>query len=83
MVVQYETKKRIRHFVSNVLNETDEGWEVTFLKFGRKIFSWPDIDDIDTINKEMIIRILPDPKRGRRGDTFIFSVDLTNFDLGT
>lgn len=81
VIVKYLYNKKIRHFVGNILSKADDGWEIKFLKGYKQNFIWPEIDDIDIVIQENIVQYLPNPKRGRRGNTFIFSVDFTGFNI--
>jgi hypothetical protein len=72
VLVQYYTKKTIRHFVGQVIGSSDEGWDVKYVKKSSSDdynikFVWPVFDDTDTVSDEDIKKILPDPTIIKRG----------------
>ncbi|KAG5883690.1 hypothetical protein JTB14_007409 [Gonioctena quinquepunctata] len=67
------TKKTLKRFVGKVIEVLDDNIRVTFLKMKGEYFVWSDVQDIDTINKDDVLQILPSPKEGRRGELY-FSV---------
>ncbi|KAG5886259.1 hypothetical protein JTB14_020822 [Gonioctena quinquepunctata] len=64
VIVTYSTKKTLERFVGKVI---EDNIRVTFLKMEGEYSVWPDVQDIDTINKDDVLQILPSPKGGRRG----------------
>jgi hypothetical protein len=72
VLVEYYTKKTIRHFVGQVIGSSDEGWDVKYVKKSSSDdynikFVWPVFDDTDTVSDEDIKKILPDPTIIKRG----------------
>lgn len=73
ILVKYCTKKTIKYFIGQVVAACGESWEVKFVK---KVpskrdaavkFGWPNTDDIDIVNQQDIIKLLPAPETDRRG----------------
>lgn len=81
VVVEYKHKKRVRHFIGNILSKVDQGWEVKFLKCNKKSFTWPEVDDVDIVSNENIVKVLPNPSHGRRGDHYTFSVNFSDYNI--
>ncbi|KAG5879953.1 hypothetical protein JTB14_024546 [Gonioctena quinquepunctata] len=73
VIVTYSTKKTLKRSVGRVIEVLDDNIGVTFLKMKGEYFVWPDVQDIDTINKDDVLQILPSPREGRRGELY-FSV---------
>ncbi|KAG5864898.1 hypothetical protein JTB14_036348 [Gonioctena quinquepunctata] len=73
VIVTYSTEKTLKRSVGEVIEVLDENIRVTFLKMKGEYFVWPDVQDIDTINKDDVLQILPSPKEERRGELY-FSV---------
>lgn len=80
VLVKYPTKKAVKHFVAQVLGKEEEGWNLKFTEYKQEKFKWPIEMDTDVMNDQDIIRVLPDPILGRRGN-FIFNVDFSGFNL--
>lgn len=80
VIVKYASKKSIKHFVGQIGNKNEEGWLVNFLKYTHNTFTWPEIEDSDTVVDEDIVRVLPEPFKSRR-DTLSFEVDFATFHL--
>lgn len=88
IIVQFATKKTLKHFVGNVLAINDK---IPTVKFVRKVkeskfkggttFTYPVVDDVCTIQHlEDVITILPRPNITRRGH-IVFKVELNNFNI--
>lgn len=80
VLVKYSTKKLIKHFVGNVIEQNDGGWIVKFTRPYKNKFVWPKIEDTDTVNENDIITVLPQPTQDRRG-LLDFSVHFGGYNL--
>lgn len=67
VLVKYSTKKLIKHFLGNVIEQNDGGWVVKFTRQYKNKFLWPKIEDTDTVDETDIIKVLPQPTTDRRG----------------
>ena len=76
VLVGYKTKKTILHYTGKIVDIDGFECDVKFLKQVRGQFVWPEKDDVDTILKEDIVTILPEPIVDRRGH-HNFQVDLS------
>lgn len=76
VLVQYATKKTIRHYVGQIIEKMEEEWKIKFARFSKGMFIWPQEEDTDSIREEDIVRILPQPTTDRRG-RFSFSIDFS------
>lgn len=86
LVVQFTTKKSVKHFIGTILSIEDK---LPVVKFVRKVkqsksettFSYPIVEDICVIkSKADIICVLPQPVIFRRGQ-LIFNVDLNKYNI--
>ncbi|XP_072401000.1 uncharacterized protein [Diabrotica undecimpunctata] len=79
LVVKYTGKKSVKHFIGTIVGFDQEN-NNPIVKFTKKkknnnyTFYWPANDDTDTVSRENIVMILPDPVENRRGKSFQFSV---------
>ncbi|XP_028138848.1 uncharacterized protein LOC114333194 [Diabrotica virgifera virgifera] len=78
LVVKYTGKKSVKYFIGTIVGFDEENNNPT-VKFAKKknnnyTFYWPDNDDTDTVSRENIAMILPDPAENRRGKSFQFNV---------
>ncbi|CAG9822250.1 unnamed protein product [Phaedon cochleariae] len=87
VLVKFPTKKTIRHFVGQIIEMVENEPVVKFarkinkVKLTRKtVFVFPDIEDSSLISEENIIRVLPTPLYGRRGE-IEFPVDFSNYNV--
>lgn len=80
VLVRYCTKKVIKHFVGLVTKACDDSWIVKFTKFSKNTFSWPKVEDMDTVEQGDIVMVLPEPTINRRG-SFIFPVSFKGYNL--
>lgn len=80
VLVRYCTKKLIKHFVGMVTEPCDDGLTVKFTKFSKNTFSWPKVEDMDTIEQRDIVMVLPEPTVNRRG-SFVFPVTFEGYNL--
>lgn len=78
-LVQYCTKKSVKHFVGQIIENTNEGWLLKFTKYRDKYFFWPEKEDTDLVDSENILKILPEPLKSRRGDNLIIKIDFTKY----
>lgn len=69
VLVKYPTKKSVKDFVAQIIEKDNEG-----------IFKRPLEEDIETMDDQVIIRVLPGPSICRRGN-FKFSVDFSGLNL--
>ncbi|KAI4469894.1 syntrophin [Holotrichia oblita] len=68
VLVEYSMKKSTRHFVGKVLrSEGSDNWVVKFLRFKKKQFFWPAVDNEDIVDSSNILKTLPPPTADRRG----------------
>lgn len=82
IVVQFPTKKIIRHFIGTILemSQTDDIYTTKFLRKGVKGYSFPTIDDISDVSYVDIMKILSKPSMSRRG-YYSFQGNLCAFNL--
>lgn len=80
VIVRYCTKKVIKHFVGKVTESCDDGWTVKFTKYSKNTFSWPKVEDMDTVELGDIVMVLPEPTINRRG-SFVFPVSFEGYNL--
>lgn len=87
ILVKYATKKLLKHYVGQVEKFGSDNTTVNFPRLNRKnknpkttIFNIPEQTDLDDIENENIIRRLPEPSTGRRGEK-IFSVSFSQYKL--
>lgn len=64
--VKQSTKKLIKHFVGNVIDQTENGWVIKYTK-PYKNFVRAVVDDTNTVDENGIIKLLPEPTVDRRG----------------
>ncbi|KAK9702510.1 hypothetical protein QE152_g29920 [Popillia japonica] len=81
ILVKYCTKKYVKHYIGQIIEKIDLEWKVKFTKFANKKFFWPDIDAVDIIPEEDIVKILPDPVINRRGGGLTFTVQFQGYNL--
>ncbi|KAG5863744.1 hypothetical protein JTB14_015987 [Gonioctena quinquepunctata] len=74
--VKYTINNRFRHFVGFVSNKTDIRCEIKILRLYSNNFDWPQIDDVDTVTVENIVKILPDPNQDVEEKPLYFHVIL-------
>lgn len=80
VLVRYCTKKVVKHFVGMVSESCEDGFIVRFMKFSKNTFSWPIVEDTDTVDPSDIVMVLPEPTINRRG-SFVFSVSFEGYNL--
>ena len=66
ILVKYSTKKTLRYYVGQILEERDEMIKVKFLRRKGNYFIWPTVEDISSITEDDVVRVLPAPKTKRR-----------------
>lgn len=82
VLVEYSMKKSTRHFVGKVLrSEGSDNWVVKFLRFKKKQFFWPAVDDEDIVDSSNILKTLPPPTADRRGSGFTFQLKFDGINL--
>ena len=67
MVARYSDQRNAKKFVGQVLETQHNKVIIKFLKkveFGK--FVWPDIDDIDSLDRSCVIKVLSEPQMDRR-----------------
>ena len=67
VVARYSDQRNAKKFVGQVLETQDNKGIIKFLKkveFGK--FVWPDIDDIDSLDRSCVIKVLSEPQMDRR-----------------
>lgn len=82
IVVQFPTKKTIRHFIGTILeiSKTDDIFRTKFLRKSEKGYSFPVIDDISDVTFVDIMKILSKPTISRRG-YYSFQGNMCSFNL--
>jgi len=82
VIAEYATKRSVFHFLGQVLEETEDGVKVTFLKRQRgsdNLFTFPSKEDVDIVEKASIVDMLPeDPVMNSRQQ---FCVNYSKFKL--
>lgn len=85
VLVKFSTKTRVTHFVGIIRSITEEKDPV--VQFVRKvpnkkisIFQFPENEDISLITDEDIVKILPQPTLGRRGEV-VFNVQFSSYNV--
>lgn len=73
VLVQYATKKSIRHYVGQITGKEDDDWITKFTRRHKKAFIWPQQEDVDIVASENIVTILDKPTVDRRG-RFVFPI---------
>jgi hypothetical protein len=86
VLVKYASKRSILHhycglIVSKNHNPSQGDWNIKFLKFKGGHFTWPDIDDVDTVSETDVLKILAAPTVGRHGNSLTFAEKLTGFHI--
>lgn len=85
VLVKYDTKKSVKHFVGKVIKVLEVSYEVKFLKhINSRKFKWPESEDIDVVNMSNILVKLKDPKVNYKNDCIIgytFSNDFYGYNL--
>lgn len=83
VIVQYQTKKTVKHFIGKVLtvNKEEDEMCVNFLKLCKSgKFVWPEVKDCATVSLNQVKRQLCEPKTCRRGE-FSFDLELSAFNF--
>lgn len=60
-------KKTVKHFVGQVKEQCNDGWSVQFTRPYKEKCTWPKFEDVDIVDENDIIKILPEPTVNRRG----------------
>ncbi|KAK9708599.1 hypothetical protein QE152_g27124 [Popillia japonica] len=81
VVVQYTTNKTINHFVGQVQGKSGSRWTVKFTRISKNKFVWPTVEDMDDVDENHIIKILPNPVTNRRG-IFEFKLNIKKYKFG-
>lgn len=82
VLVQYATKKSLKHFVGKVIQKGDcDEWLIRFLRFKKSKFVWPNVHDEDLVDSANILKILPQPTEDRRGSGLIFFVKFDGYNI--
>lgn len=82
VLVQYATKKSLKHFVGKVIGKGEcDDWLIRFLRFKKSKFIWPNVDDEDLVDSANILKILPQPKEDRRGSGLSFFVKFDGYNI--
>lgn len=89
VLVKFETKKSVKHFVGIVTDTADIGHN-PIVKYARKkaskvegvtVFTFPLVDDVlEVRHVEDIVTKLPNPENGRRGQ-FIFEMSFDMYNI--
>lgn len=86
ILVKLGDDKTGKHFIGQIIAAATDGWKVKFVKkvSSKKDtsakFVWRDTYQIDTVNTESIIKVLPDPQEVRRG-SLEFSVLFDGYNI--
>jgi len=81
VVVEYITKKTIKHYVGEVISTNiHHEVKIKFVKKYKSIFVWPEKEDLDEVPISDIKKVLNSPQIGRRGE-LSFENDLSPFDI--
>lgn len=86
VLVKFCTKHSVKHFVG-IVESIEEDSENAIVRFLRKvpnkkisIFTYPENEDVSVVTDADIIKVLPEPKMGRRGE-LVFSVQFSSFNI--
>lgn len=67
VAVEYAGKKSTLQFIGQVTEEVEDMYEVKFLTKSGQKYIFPNIDDIDVIKIDSIVRVLQEPTLDSRG----------------
>ena len=67
VAVEYAGKKSTLQFIGQVTEEVEDMYEVKFLTKSGQKYIFPNIDDIDVIKIDSIVRVLEEPTLDSRG----------------
>lgn len=84
-LVKFASKRKIMYFVGQII-EVNEGEPL--IKFTRRkeatnsktVFSWSVPDDVCLVDSDDVVKILPEPTLGRRGE-LIFNISFQSYNL--
>lgn len=80
VIVKYTSQReRILHFIGQVISAEHEFFRIKFVQRKKQFFTWPMIDDVDTVSRADIILKLKKPALGRRGQMSFSLPDNLNF----
>lgn len=81
VVVEYQSKKTVKHFVGQIASIDSDEASVKFVKRSKNdTFVWPNVEDLDVISIYNIKKKLGNPIVCRRGQ-LIFDIDMTSFNF--
>lgn len=84
VLVEFATKKTKKHFVGQIVEITVEDLKIKFTRKKedtlKSIFYWPEVEDESVVNEDSVVKLLPEPNLGRRGE-LIFLLGFNSFNI--